>query len=79
MTGFRLKKIESKTARETFRRHERAKSDAAYLNSLFYYDKHLQERFYTILPFLAEHGMGLIDQIYEHVKLECPDHVVLTV
>ena len=76
---YQLKKIEGKTARETFRRHERAKSDAAYLNALLYYDKHLQERFYTILPFLAEHGTGLIDEIYEHVKLECPDHVVLTV
>ena len=77
---FQLAKIESKTARETFRRDERARSDAAYLHSLFYHDKHLQERFYTILPFLAQHGgLALIDQIYENVKLECPDHVVLTV
>ena len=76
---YQLKKIESKTARETFRRDGRAKSDATYLHSQFYYEKHLQERFYTILPFLAQHGMGLIDQVYENVKLECPDHVILTV
>ncbi len=74
-----MAKIEGKTARETFRRDTRAKADAAYLHAHFYYDKHLQERFYTILPFLAQHGMGLIDTVYENVKLECPDHVVLTV
>lgn len=74
-----LGKIESKTARETFRRDHRAKEEASYLHALLYYDKHLQERFYTILPFLARHGFGLIDQIYESVKLDCPDHVVLTV
>ena len=76
---YQLRKIESKTARETFRRDTRAKADSGYLHSLFYYDKHLQERFYTILPFLAQHGLGLIDQVYESVKLECPDHVILTV
>jgi len=32
-----------------------------------------------ILPFLARHGLGLIDDVYENVKLECPDHVILTV
>jgi bacillithiol biosynthesis cysteine-adding enzyme BshC len=74
-----LKKIESKAARETLRRDERARDEAAFLHAVFYYDKHLQERFYTILPFLAQHGMGLIGQIHESVKLECPDHVILTI
>jgi bacillithiol biosynthesis cysteine-adding enzyme BshC len=76
---YQLKKIDSKTAREIFRRDSRARKDAAYLHASFYYDKHLQERFYTILPFLAQQGMGLIGQIYESVKLECPDHIVLPV
>jgi bacillithiol biosynthesis cysteine-adding enzyme BshC len=76
---YQLKKIENKTARETFRRDAHARADAAFLHAQFYYDKHLQERFYTVLPFLARHGMGLIDQVYEHVKLECPDHIILTV
>ncbi len=76
---YQLRKIESKTARETFRRDARATADASYLHSQFYYENHLQERFYTILPFLAQHGMGLIDQVYENVKLECPDHVILTI
>lgn len=76
---YQLQKIEAKTAREAFRRDERARGEATYLHSLLYYDKHLQERFYTILPFLARHGFGLIDDVYENVRLECPDHVILTV
>ncbi|MBM3793345.1 MAG: bacillithiol biosynthesis cysteine-adding enzyme BshC [Acidobacteria bacterium] len=76
---YQLQKVEAKTAREAFRRDERARGEASYLHSLLYYDKHLQERFYTILPFLARHGLGLIDDVYENVKLECPDHVILTV
>jgi hypothetical protein len=76
---YQLKKIENKTARETFRRDAHARADAAFLHAQFYYDQHLQERFYTIVPFLARHGMGLIDKVYEHVKLECPDHIILTV
>lgn len=76
---YQVKKIESKAAREALRRDGRARTEAGFLHAVFYYDKHLQERFYTILPFLAQHGMGLIDDIYESVKLECPDHVVLTV
>ncbi|MCC6540062.1 MAG: bacillithiol biosynthesis cysteine-adding enzyme BshC [Bryobacterales bacterium] len=76
---YQLQKIEAKTAREAFRRDERARGEASYLHSLLYYDKHLQERFYTILPFLARHGLGLIDGVYENVTLECPDHVILTV
>ena len=76
---YQLQKVEAKTAREAFRRDERARGEASYLHSLLYYDKHLQERFYTILPFLARHGFGLIDDVYENVKLECPDHLILTV
>ena len=74
-----LGKIEAKTARQALRLDTRAQSEAAYLNAAIYYDKHLQERFYTILPFLARHGLDLIAQLRESVRLECPDHVVLPV
>jgi hypothetical protein len=47
---------------------------------LIFPDKHLQERYYSILPFLARHGVGdLMDTLYEHLRLECPDHQVLVV
>ena len=74
-----LSKMEQKTARETLRRNERAAADAQYMAGLVFPEKHLQERYYSILPFIAKHGPGLIDTLYEHVSLDCPDHKVLVV
>jgi uncharacterized protein YllA (UPF0747 family) len=74
-----LNKIRAKVARETFRRNERSREEAAYLYNTVYPHKHLQERFYGILPFLARHGFELIDQLYDSVKLDCPDHILLQV
>lgn len=76
---FQLDKIERKAARETLIRNERAAQDARYMSNLIYPEKHLQERLYSILPFLAKHGFGLIDTLYEHVRLDCPDHKVLVI
>ncbi len=76
---YQLLKIEQKTARETLRRDSRAADDARLLTDLVYPDKHLQERLYSILPFLARHGNGLLDTLYENVHLECPDHKILVV
>ena len=76
---YQLGKIERKAARESLRRNERAAGEAEYLSNLVYPHNHLQERFYTILPFLAQHGLSLIDRLYEAVNLDCPDHIVLTV
>jgi hypothetical protein len=39
----------------------------------------LQERFYSILPFLAKHGLDLIDQLDASARLDCPDHRVVTI
>jgi len=75
-----LSKIEHKAARETLKRNGRAAADAAYMSGLIFPDKHLQERYYSILPFLARHGVEeLMDTLYEHLKLECPDHQLLVV
>ena len=76
---YQLSKIERKTARETLKRSDRATEDAAYMCGLIFPEKHLQERFYSILPFVAKHGLDLIDTLYEHVSLDCPDHKVLVV
>ena len=38
-----------------------------------------QERFYSILPFLAQHGMDLVDRLYKIVQTDCPDHRVVTI
>ena len=74
---YQLAKIEKKVNREALRRNERAAAEAAYLTHLLYPEKHLQERLYSITPFLAMYGEELIDRLYEHVQLECPDHQVI--
>jgi len=74
-----LSKIQAKTGRETMRRNERAVRDAASLYGLLYPERHLQERLYSMLPFLAKHGLELIDQVYSAIELECPDHRLMVV
>ncbi|HME11141.1 MAG TPA: bacillithiol biosynthesis cysteine-adding enzyme BshC [Bryobacteraceae bacterium] len=76
---YQLSKMERKTARETLRRDQRAGEEAAYMANLVFPEKHLQERYYSILPFLAKHGPRLVDTLAEFVALDCPDHKVLVV
>jgi bacillithiol biosynthesis cysteine-adding enzyme BshC len=76
---YQVQKIERKVARQILARDEVAKSDAASLNGLLYPHKHLQERLYSILPLLAEHGLDFASQMYPHVQLDCPDHQLVTV
>jgi uncharacterized protein YllA (UPF0747 family) len=76
---YQMSKMERKIGREAMRRDERASRDAAYLCNLIYPHKHLQERLYSIVPFLAKHGLDLVDRIYENIQLDCPDHRLLTV
>ncbi len=76
---YQLSKLARKTANEAMRRSDRARQDAAFLAGSLYPNKHLQERLYTILPFLAQHGAGLIEDIHDQIQLDCPDHQVLVV
>jgi len=76
---YQLDKIGKKTARETLRRDERASADARYLAAMLYPHRHPQERFYSILPFLAQHGLDLIDRLSGAVDPMCPDHRVFTI
>jgi len=76
---YQLAKLEHKTARETLNRNQRSAADAGYTSGLIYPEKHPQERLYSILPFIAKHGPGLVDTLYENIHLDCPDHKVLVV
>jgi bacillithiol biosynthesis cysteine-adding enzyme BshC len=76
---YQLEKNRRKAAREALRRKERVNSGSAQLSALVYPERHLQERYYSILPFLAKHGPELLDTLYEKVQSGCPDHLVLTV
>jgi uncharacterized protein YllA (UPF0747 family) len=75
---YQFAKLERKIARETMRRDEHATKDAQYLVNLIYPQRHLQERFYSILPFLAKHGLDLPQQLLSQMQLSCPDHMVRT-
>jgi bacillithiol biosynthesis cysteine-adding enzyme BshC len=75
---YQIEKMRKKTERETLRRDIRASEDSRYLSSLMYPHRHPQERFYSMLPFLAQHGLELVDRLYEMVRVDCPDHRVVT-
>jgi bacillithiol biosynthesis cysteine-adding enzyme BshC len=77
--AYQLEKLCQKAARETLRRDERAAKDTDYLMNTVYPQRHLQERFYSIVPFLAKHGWNLPQQLYECVQLSCPHHMVRTI
>jgi uncharacterized protein YllA (UPF0747 family) len=76
--SYQVDKLAAKAARETMRRDERATRDAQYLSNLIYPQRHLQERFYSIVPFLAKHGLDLPQRIYQETTLSCPDHMLRT-
>jgi bacillithiol biosynthesis cysteine-adding enzyme BshC len=75
--AWQLAKIERKAAREALRRNERASGDAAWLNGLIYPARHLQERFYSILPFLARYGPGLMERLRSELTLDSTGHRVI--
>jgi bacillithiol biosynthesis cysteine-adding enzyme BshC len=77
--GYQMEKMRRKTEREAMRRDQRATADANYISAMLFPHRHLQERFYSILPFLAHHGMDLVDRIHDTIELDCPDHRVFIV
>ena len=73
---YQLEKLSRKATRERLRRDRQALDDAEYLIHTIYPERHLQERFYTILPFLAEHGLDLVGRLLNTARTDCPDHMV---
>jgi bacillithiol biosynthesis cysteine-adding enzyme BshC len=76
---YQVGKIARKTATQIMARDEQATRDARSLNGLVFPEKHLQERFYSIVPFIAKFGPGLVDELYSAVRTECPDHQFVVV
>jgi len=76
---YQIAKTARKAARQALVRDQRAAADAAYLYGLIYPGKQLQERVYSILPFLARHGLELVPALYENVSLECPGHRLMMI
>ncbi len=76
---FQMSKIARKTATQIMARDEKAIRDARSLNGLAFPEKHLQERLYSIVPFIAKFGPGVVDELYSAVRIECPDHQFVVV
>jgi uncharacterized protein YllA (UPF0747 family) len=76
---YQVGKIARKTATQIMARDEHATRDARSLNGFIFPEKHLQERLYSIVPFIAKFGPGLVDELYSAVRMECPDHQFLVV
>lgn len=74
---YQFGKMERKVGREALQRNTRAARDAASLYGLVYPERHLQERLYSILPFMAKHGLDLAEHLYDAIQLDCPDHRLL--
>ena len=75
---YQVNKLCQKTAREAMRREERATQNATYLVNLVYPNRRLQERIYSIVPFLAKYGLDLPQRLFSQTQLACPDHMVRT-
>jgi uncharacterized protein YllA (UPF0747 family) len=76
---YQVAKITRKTAGQIMARDEQATRDARSLNGLVFPEKHLQERLYSIVPFIAKFGPGLVNEFYSAVRMECPDHQFVVV
>ena len=75
---YQFGKIRAKAAQESLRRDSRAENAAAYLTGLAFPEKTLQERVYSVLPFLARHGFEFIEKVAGAIQPDCHDHQVLT-
>ena len=71
---YQIGKIARKTASQIMNKDQQAQRDALALHGLVFPEKHLQERLYSIVPLIAKFGPGLIPEIYDAIRIECPDH-----
>jgi len=76
---YQFGKIQATVAREGLRRDSRAGQEAEYLSNLIFPNNTLQERTYSVLPFLARYGEGFIDRIHQAINPDCHDHQVLVI
>jgi bacillithiol biosynthesis cysteine-adding enzyme BshC len=71
---YQVGKIAARSARQLLAKDEQATRDATLLSGLIFPNSHLQERLYSFLPFYAQFGPTLLDEIFSCVHVECPDH-----
>jgi bacillithiol biosynthesis cysteine-adding enzyme BshC len=76
---YQVAKIARKSAAQMLAKDAQAQRDADSLHGLVFPQGHLQERLYSIVPFIAKFGPELVADMYEQVRLECPDHQFVVV
>jgi bacillithiol biosynthesis cysteine-adding enzyme BshC len=76
---YQFGKIGRKVEREAMSRNERASRDVAALIHLLFPRHKPQERVYSTLAMIAQHGPDLVRRIHEQATLDCPDHQVVTI
>ena len=76
---YQLTKNRAKVARGVLRRDEHATARCFVAVQFPLPAEALQERLYSIVPFLAQYGPDLVDRLYENVHMDCPDHVLLPI
>jgi bacillithiol biosynthesis cysteine-adding enzyme BshC len=75
---YQLDKNRGKAARAALRRETQAEVGARHLTGLLYPERHLQERLYSFLPFLAEHGLDMVKTLEDRAYNGRFDHQMLT-
>lgn len=71
---YQMAKTARKISMQILAKDQESARDTASLTGLAFPDGHLQERVYSVLPFIAQYGMGFVKDIHEQVRVECPDH-----
>jgi uncharacterized protein YllA (UPF0747 family) len=76
---YQLEKIRSKVSREALRRGETAQRHAAKLAGFLYPNGHLQERVFSVLPFVAKFGPSFVDRVRAAIEPGSADHKVIEI
>lgn len=74
---YQLDHLRKKAAHAQLRRQEELRRHADHLSSTIFPSKNLQEREIAAVSFLAQHGSGLLDRVYEAIQPACAAHHLL--
>ncbi len=74
---YQVDRLGKRAARAELLRNEIVARHGDLLSSNLFPHKNLQEREIAGVYFLAQHGLDLMQTLYEAVKVECPDHQVI--
>jgi bacillithiol synthase len=74
---YQLQRLRARAEAAEIRRSQLLETHASYLANLLFPNKDLQEREIGGISFLARHGIGVLDNLYEFIRAGCPDHHIL--